>query len=164
MKGIALFLMMCLISFTVTAQTITQKNSNATQQPNTAPKNKYILDPNSPIPSLVQKNESPDQRVTRVYASHVLTALCAQDVMTRFRDTNWTPQQKSMFWKSYQGGCRCLSTEILSVVPPGEVVDFARYTFGGGSDASETVNTQRMDAIANIYGSPQLAKKCGLPK
>ena len=161
MKFFFALLVMLFVALPVTAQINTQKNNQAVTT------NKYIVDPNQKIspPASPRNNESPDQKVTRVYASHVLTALCAQNVMVKFRDVNWTPAQKSSFWKQYQTGCRCLSNEILTVVDPAEVVDFARYTFAEQSEGLETnVNMKRIDAISTLYSSPQLLKKCGLPQ
>lgn len=164
------FLVMC-VSLSVMAQTTLQKNQS--QKGNSVTTNKYILDPNKPIQNNrankvnpnTRSNESPDQKVTRVYASHVLTALCAQDFMEKYRDVNWSQAQKSAFWKRYQNGCRCLSGEILSVVPAGEVVDFARYTYADTEQATpENLDMKRLDAISVLYSSPQLLKKCGLPK
>ena len=111
------------------------------------------------------KVESENQKLTRVYAGHVLSGLCTQEYMTRFENLSWSAAQRSSKWKEFQKGCRCLSTEILSVVEPYELVDFARISFAEPvQKSSAPVNQTRMMAISNLYYSPLLLKKCLLPE
>jgi hypothetical protein len=154
-------LLMVFVALPVTAQINIQKKS----EPNIT--NKYIVDPNKKTlpPATTRNNETPDQKATRAYALHALSALCAQNFMTRYRDVNWTPVERSSFWKTYQNGCKCISGEILSVAEPAEVIDFARYTYADQYSAEGTqLNMTRIDAISNLYVSPALRGKCGLPK
>jgi hypothetical protein len=143
---LAIFVMLFLID-SVNAQTTIQNN-------------KIIVNPavnGKPAP------ETPSQKVTRVYANHALSTLCTQSYMERFEDLSWSAGDRSIFWKTYQTGCKCLATEILTVAEPADVVDFARENFATPSKKSLPYNDKKVSAIAILYSSPLVLKKCNLP-
>lgn len=108
---------------------------------------------------------TPAQKVTKVYANHVLSGLCAQDYVSRVENPNWTAADRTFFWKRYQTGCKCLATEILTVADPADVVDFARNNYGTiPTKKSLPVDAKKIRSISVLYNSPIILRKCNLPE
>ena len=113
---------------------------------------------NNPAP------ETPQQKITRVYANHALSSLCTQDLMTRFEESKWSASDKVKFWKLYQERCKCLAKEILTVAQPADVIDFARLNFTPTPNKPAPYDEKKISAIANIYYAPIVLKACNIPQ
>ena len=145
-------------------------------QPNKAPavvnKNGIVLPKTNsgqnPVIIQPQNRRTDDaaQKLTSAYASHLYTSVCAQDYRDSLAPLSEPNINRQKMWTDIQASCKCLSSELLSVVPAPDLADYVMYNYGAPSaqdnaQSSAYYSSQKSERIDLMSANAQLRKKCG---
>ncbi|PZP53159.1 MAG: hypothetical protein DI586_11335 [Micavibrio aeruginosavorus] len=131
-----------------------------------------IIQPNRQGPLVIQPdntmNKSNDAlKLTNAYAAHLYTSVCSQE----YRDSlvSFTEQNldRRKMWADIQVSCKCLTNEIISVIPATELSDYVMYTRGAQASEQMDPNTAsyyasgKANQIMQLSSNQLVRKKCG---
>jgi len=121
-------------------------------------------------PTIVNPSKAPSgnaQTMTNAYASHMYSSICAQNYRESLAPKTEEGLNMQKMWADVQASCKCMSNQILSVVPATDLADYVMYNYSAqqpGTNATEKENyyaSARSNQIDALVINDQLRKKCG---
>lgn len=155
-----------------------QKNSN-NSGPAVIKNGQVIVQPQSQIqpqnPVIIgkpQNNQDADKnaQLTAAYATHLFTSICAQEYREALAPKSEKNLDMKKMWSDVQASCKCLSTQVLSVVPASDFADYVMFNHGAQNfskpdpELAAYLKTGRSNQISDLVQNGELRKKCGFLK
>ncbi len=131
-----------------------------------------VVQPNQSAPLIVQPSRSNNisdnaQKLTNAYAAHLYTGVCSQeyrDSLAAFTEPNLNRRK---MWADIQTSCKCLTNEIMTVVPATDLADYVMYTQGAQNasqlapEVASYYTSGKSGQIQQLTLNGQIRKKCG---